>query len=76
MRRPAAILAAVVLLGAGACSTKTDTASGTPSTGDQLKTDVGVTADSITLGVLTDRTGPFKAAGLGIEQGRTLFWNA
>jgi ABC-type branched-subunit amino acid transport system substrate-binding protein len=73
MRRPAAILA-VVLLAAGACSTKTDTAASTPSAG-QLKTDVGVTADTITLGVLTDRTGPFKAAGLGIEQGRTLFWN-
>jgi ABC-type branched-subunit amino acid transport system substrate-binding protein len=79
MSRPGrltAVLTAAVLLAAGACSTKTDTASPAPSGGGALKTDVGVTADTITLGVLTDRTGPFKAAGLGIEQGRTLFWNA
>ncbi len=77
MSRPGrvAVLLAAVLLAAAGCATKTDTAGGTPSAGGALKTDVGVTADTITLGVLTDRTGPFKAAGLGIEQGRTLFWN-
>ena len=74
LSRPvAAVLAALLLAATGACSTKTDNA-GAPASGGALKTDVGVTADTITLGVLTDRTGPFKAASLGIEQGRTLFW--
>jgi ABC-type branched-subunit amino acid transport system substrate-binding protein len=73
LRRSLAGVLAALLLAAGACSTKTDNASATAS-GGALKTDVGVTADTITLGVLTDRTGPFKAASLGIEQGRTLFW--
>ncbi|OLB73302.1 MAG: hypothetical protein AUI14_26745 [Actinobacteria bacterium 13_2_20CM_2_71_6] len=66
---------AVALLATGACSTKTDTASSSPSSGGPIKTDVGVTDSTITLGVLTDRTGPFAAAGKGIEQGRTLFWS-
>src|SRR2546430_12975428 len=75
LSRPVAgLLAALLLAASGACSTKTDTP--TAATSGLLKTDVGVTADTITLGVLTDRTGPFKAASLGIEQGRTLFWTA
>jgi ABC-type branched-subunit amino acid transport system substrate-binding protein len=36
----------------------------------------GVTKDSITLGVLTDQTGPFAAASAGIAQGRQLYWIA
>jgi ABC-type branched-subunit amino acid transport system substrate-binding protein len=41
-----------------------------------LKTGPGVTKSAITLGVLTDQTGPFAAASEGIAQGRQLFWIA
>ncbi|TCO28070.1 ABC-type branched-subunit amino acid transport system substrate-binding protein [Kribbella steppae] len=73
--RPRALLVAalaVVLMAAG-CSTKTDdttqAAAGEPATGP------GVTDQVIKLGVLTDRTGPFAAAGKSAEQGRQLFWD-
>ena len=36
----------------------------------------GVTDTTITLGVLTDRTGPFAGAGASIELGRRLYWDA
>jgi ABC-type branched-subunit amino acid transport system substrate-binding protein len=42
----------------------------------QLETGPGVTADTITLGVLTDNSGPFAGASLGIAQGRQLYWDA
>jgi ABC-type branched-subunit amino acid transport system substrate-binding protein len=49
------------------------TAGGAPA---DLETGPGVTADTITLGVLTDQSGPFAGASLGIAQGRQLFWDA
>jgi ABC-type branched-subunit amino acid transport system substrate-binding protein len=49
------------------------TAGGTPA---EVETGPGVTADTITLGVLTDQSGPFAGASLGIAQGRQLFWDA
>ena len=65
------VLAATALV-AGCATTKptTTSSSGTVQTGP------GVTATSITLGVLTDRTGPFASAGTAIELGRQLFWDA
>jgi len=36
----------------------------------------GVTDTTITLGVLSDRTGPFAGAGTSIELGRRLYWEA
>ena len=66
----AAGVAAALLL-SSACSVKSTEASGTagkPATG------TGVTSKTIKLGVLTDRTGVFAAAGKGVEQGRDLFW--
>jgi ABC-type branched-subunit amino acid transport system substrate-binding protein len=62
---------AVALLAAG-CSTKGDAQQA--NTGGGLATGPGVTGEVIKLGVLTDRTGPFAAAGKAAEQGRTLFW--
>ncbi|MFL6130235.1 MAG: ABC transporter substrate-binding protein, partial [Mycobacteriales bacterium] len=62
---------AVALLAAG-CSTKSD--AGQTDTGGGLATGPGVTGQVIKLGVLTDRTGPFAAAGKALEQGRTMFW--
>ncbi|WP_265443984.1 ABC transporter substrate-binding protein [Flexivirga meconopsidis] len=38
-----------------------------------IKTDVGVTADTITLGAMTDESGVFKVLGLGITQGNQMW---
>ena len=65
---------AVALLAAGCATTKPPASSA--SSGSAVQTGPGVTATSITLGVLTDRTGPFAGAGAGIELGRKLFWDA
>jgi len=85
-RRLLAVLAAAIIPVA-ACSSKSDdtgdaaAGNATPSTGAgagtaaPLETGPGVTADSITLGVLTDQSGPFAGASLGIAQGRQLFWD-
>jgi len=70
--RTALAIAATTAVLAGCATTKP---SGTTSTGS-LQTGPGVTATAITLGVLTDRTGPFAAAGTAIELGRQLFWDA
>src|SRR5687767_14119784 len=71
-------IATVVVAGA-ACSTKDDEAT-TGSAGDAgtgtLETRPGRTDDTITLGVLTDQSGPFAGASRGIAQGRQLFWDA
>jgi ABC-type branched-subunit amino acid transport system substrate-binding protein len=64
---------AVALLTAGCAQTKPSPASSAP--GSTVETGPGVTDTSITLGVLTDRTGPFAGAGKGIELGRKLFWD-
>ena len=80
-RRLAWLTAALVLIGTAACSTKDDESTSTGSdpagaTGGTLETGPGVTDDTITLGVLTDQSGPFAAASAGIAQGRKLFWDA
>jgi ABC-type branched-subunit amino acid transport system substrate-binding protein len=70
---------ATVIVASAACSTKDDEAA-TGSAGDAgtgaLETGPGVTDDTITLGVLTDQSGPFAGASKGIAQGRQLFWDA
>lgn len=60
---------AVVVTG---CSTKAEDDSGS---GDDtsLKTDVGVTDDTISLGVLTDTSGPFKSGGLSALYGHQIW---
>ena len=63
---------AVVLTAAG-CSTKSDQTA--QAAAGELATGPGVTDQVIKLGVLTDRTGPFAAAGKSAEQGRQLFWD-
>ena len=62
---------ALALLVAG-CSTKSEAQQA--DTGGGLATGPGVTGQVIKLGALTDRTGPFAAAGKALEQGRTMFW--
>jgi ABC-type branched-subunit amino acid transport system substrate-binding protein len=66
-----AAVAAAALLAAG-CSTKSDAEQA--GGGGEVATGPGVTAQAIKLGVITDRTGPFAAAGKAAEQGRTLYW--
>jgi ABC-type branched-subunit amino acid transport system substrate-binding protein len=81
LRRPLVGLAAtLVVVAAAACTTKDDEPSATAGSGDSagaaLETGPGVTDDTITLGVLTDQSGPFAGASRGIAQGRQLFWDA
>jgi ABC-type branched-subunit amino acid transport system substrate-binding protein len=70
----------LLLAAAAACTTKDDEPSATAASGDAdaatLETGPGVTDDTITLGVLTDQSGPFAGASKGIAQGRQLFWDA
>ncbi len=65
--------ALAVILTAAGCSTKSDQT--TQAAAGELATGPGVTDQVIKLGVLTDRTGPFAAAGKSAEQGRQLFWD-
>ena len=65
----AAIVAALVLAG---CSTRAPEPA-TGGGGGQVATDVGVSAEAITLGVLTDTSGPFRNLGTGITQGNQLW---
>jgi ABC-type branched-subunit amino acid transport system substrate-binding protein len=72
-------LAAVLVVVAAACSTKDDEPSATAEGAvgaTALEAGPGVTDDTITLGVLTDQSGPFAGASKGIAQGRQLFWDA
>ena len=79
-RRLLVWLTATLVIAAAACSTKDDEPSATAGDGDAgaatLETGPGVTDDTITLGVLTDQSGPFAGASKGIAQGRQLFWDA
>jgi ABC-type branched-subunit amino acid transport system substrate-binding protein len=79
-RRLLACLTTALFL-ATSCSGKDDDDSA--STGDNgdggstaIETGPGVTDDTITLGVLTDQSGPFAALATSIAQGRQLFWDA
>jgi ABC-type branched-subunit amino acid transport system substrate-binding protein len=65
-RRILAGTLALAFLAAG-CANKKQPAAG-------LVGGPGVTEKTITLGVLTDRTGAFAGAGKALEQGRLLFW--
>ena len=77
--RSAALLAAVVVAAATGCSTEPeDTASpgggGNAGAAGDVKTDVGIEGNTITLGVLTDLTGVFAALGNDITNANSLFW--
>lgn len=65
----ATIVAALVLAG---CSTRAPEPA-TGGGGGQVATDIGVSAEAITLGVLTDTSGPFRNLGTGITQGNQLW---
>ncbi|WP_134322787.1 ABC transporter substrate-binding protein [Cumulibacter soli] len=55
-----------------ACSTKAGDGGGGEGA-DGLKTDYGVTDDTITLGALTDSSGPFKVGGVLVTHGNQIW---
>lgn len=69
--RVVAVAAAVTITIAG-CSSKAD--KGGDSGSGTVATDVGVTGNTVTLGVLTDLTGVFAALGKDVTNGNTLYW--
>ncbi|TQS44792.1 ABC transporter substrate-binding protein [Cryptosporangium phraense] len=70
LRVTAAVTALV--LGAAACSSKAGNGSGDGG----VSTDVGVSGNTITLGVLTDLTGVFAALGKDITNANSLYWKS
>ena len=66
--------AAATTLALTGCSTKASDSGGGGGGGDgDLKTDFGVTDDTITLGVQTDQTGVFKVGGIAQTAGNQLW---
>ncbi|MDT0307931.1 ABC transporter substrate-binding protein [Streptomyces sp. DSM 44917] len=75
-RRPAAAsLAAVALvaLAATACSGKAEEEGGGGGGADGVATDIGVSDSTITLGALTDMTGPYATLGASVTQAQQLW---
>ena len=69
-----AVLAAGLLTAAAGCSTKASDSSGGGSAGG-VKTGTGITADTISVGQLTDLTGPFASAGKNLTQAEALYYD-
>ncbi|MGH4005326.1 MAG: ABC transporter substrate-binding protein [Pseudonocardiaceae bacterium] len=70
---PAVALASVLAL--GGCSTMAQQPGADAGKAGGLATGLGVTRSEITLGALTDYTGPFSALGLGAVQGSRIWIN-
>jgi ABC-type branched-subunit amino acid transport system substrate-binding protein len=68
---PAVALASVLAL--AGCSTITQQPSEGREQAGGVDTGVGVTRSGITLGALTDHSGPFAALGLGVVQGNQIW---
>lgn len=69
---PAVALASVLAL--AGCSAMVQSPAG-PGAAKGVSTDFGVTRSDITLGALTDHSGPFKELGLGAVQGNQIWIN-
>nr|WP_059012517.1 ABC transporter substrate-binding protein [Streptomyces specialis] len=67
--------AGVLALSLTACSGKADDSDGGSGGegGDGVATDIGVTDDTITLGALTDMTGPYATLGASVTQAQQLW---
>lgn len=72
VRRSLVTLAVAGALSLSACSDKGTSGGGGGGEGD-LATDKGVTGDTITLGVLTDQSGPFVQLGTGVVDGHQIW---
>ncbi len=74
-RRAAVTFSLVAVLAAAACSTKAKDNSGNSAASGELKTGPGVTASTISLGVLTDLSGVFAVLGKTVTQGAQLYFD-
>ncbi|GIH25071.1 lipoprotein [Acrocarpospora phusangensis] len=75
-RTALAVLAALALA-VSACASEKATGGAAPATatgGDGVKTGPGVTADSVTLSLLTDLTGPYASLGKSLTQAQQLYF--
>lgn len=72
-RRLAAMATAALLVGAAGCSTKADDDASGSASGD-VKTGRGISGTTITVGNLTDLTGPFAALGTDFTNAQALYW--
>ncbi|HEU0129340.1 MAG TPA: ABC transporter substrate-binding protein [Pseudonocardiaceae bacterium] len=68
-------MALVSVLAAAGCSTMAQQPSEAPGKTGDVATGAGVTRSEITLGALTDHSGPFKELGLGVVQGNQIWIN-
>jgi ABC-type branched-subunit amino acid transport system substrate-binding protein len=76
--RAAALLLAAAVATVSGCSTKapsSSSAGGSSGGSGTVKTDVGVSGKTITLGVLTDLSGVFAALGKDVTQSQQLYWD-
>ncbi len=65
---------AIGLTAVAGCSTKASDSGGGGTGAGGVKTGTGVTADTLTVGELSDLTGPFAAGGKSITQAQALFY--
>ncbi|GAA3445917.1 ABC transporter substrate-binding protein [Planomonospora venezuelensis] len=67
---------AVLALAVTACASEKATggATGTAASGDGVKTGPGVTADKITIGMITDLTGPYASFGKSLTNAQQLYF--
>lgn len=72
VRRSLVTLAVCGAISLSACSDKATSGGGGGGDGD-LATDKGVTGDTISLGVLTDQSGPFVQLGTGVVDGHQIW---
>lgn len=63
------------LVAASGCSTKAGGSSASSTGAGGVKTDIGVSGKTITLGALTDLTGPFAAGGKSLTQAQQLYYD-
>lgn len=66
-------MGAVAAMALSACSTKGSGGGGGTEAADGLKIEYGVTDDTITLGALTDSSGPFKVGGVLVTHGNQIW---
>lgn len=66
-------LGLVLAVALSGCSTKGDDDSGSSAGSDGVKTGPGITDTEITLGALTDSSGPFKVGGVLVTHGNELW---
>src|ERR671917_168346 len=77
MRRAFALPAVALtsVLAVAGCSTVAQQSSEAPGRATDVATGVGVSRSEITLGALTDQSGPFKELGRGVVQGNQIWIN-